>query len=73
MTPSPARTNAYNVGGTRPSTSRPRKNVRAKKYSAKRRTVLIAIADCRLVFDAPVDGVWASDHYGVCVDLAVRA
>lgn len=26
-------------------------------------------ADCRRVLDRPVDGVWASDHYGVVVDL----
>jgi endonuclease/exonuclease/phosphatase family metal-dependent hydrolase len=29
------------------------------------------VADCRLVFDEPVDGVWASDHFGVVADLAV--
>jgi endonuclease/exonuclease/phosphatase family metal-dependent hydrolase len=26
---------------------------------------------CRRVLDAPVDGVWASDHYGVLVDLVL--
>jgi endonuclease/exonuclease/phosphatase family metal-dependent hydrolase len=30
----------------------------------------LRIADCRRVFDRPVDGVWASDHYGVLADLA---
>jgi endonuclease/exonuclease/phosphatase family metal-dependent hydrolase len=30
----------------------------------------LPIDDCRLIFDQPVDGVWASDHFGVCVDLA---
>jgi endonuclease/exonuclease/phosphatase family metal-dependent hydrolase len=29
------------------------------------------IRDCRLVFDQPVNGVWASDHFGVVADLAV--
>lgn len=27
------------------------------------------VADCRLVFTEPVDGVWASDHFGVLADL----
>ena len=26
---------------------------------------------CALVFDEPVDGVWASDHFGVVADLVV--
>lgn len=29
----------------------------------------LRVADCRLVLDHPVDGVWASDHYGVLADL----
>jgi endonuclease/exonuclease/phosphatase family metal-dependent hydrolase len=29
------------------------------------------ILDCRLILDSPVNGVWASDHYGVVADLAV--
>jgi endonuclease/exonuclease/phosphatase family metal-dependent hydrolase len=29
------------------------------------------VADCRRVFDEPVDGVWPSDHFGVLADLAV--
>ena len=29
----------------------------------------LRIADCRRVFDQPVDGVMASDHYGVLADL----
>jgi endonuclease/exonuclease/phosphatase family metal-dependent hydrolase len=33
----------------------------------------LTIEDCRRVFDEPVDGVWASDHFGVSVDLAVPA
>jgi endonuclease/exonuclease/phosphatase family metal-dependent hydrolase len=33
------------------------------------------VADCRRVLDHPLDGVWASDHYGVLADLVphVRA
>jgi endonuclease/exonuclease/phosphatase family metal-dependent hydrolase len=31
----------------------------------------LEIADCRRILDEPVDGVWASDHFGLCVDLAV--
>jgi endonuclease/exonuclease/phosphatase family metal-dependent hydrolase len=27
--------------------------------------------DCSLLFDEPVDGVWASDHFGVMADLVV--
>jgi endonuclease/exonuclease/phosphatase family metal-dependent hydrolase len=27
------------------------------------------VVDCRLVLDEPVDGVWASDHFGVLADL----
>jgi endonuclease/exonuclease/phosphatase family metal-dependent hydrolase len=30
---------------------------------------LLEVADCRLVLDQPVDGTWASDHFGVCADL----
>jgi endonuclease/exonuclease/phosphatase family metal-dependent hydrolase len=29
----------------------------------------LLVADCRRVLDQPVDGVWASDHYGVVADL----
>ena len=29
------------------------------------------VVDCRPAFDEPVDGVWASDHFGVVADLAV--
>jgi endonuclease/exonuclease/phosphatase family metal-dependent hydrolase len=29
----------------------------------------LRIADCALAFDEPVDGVWASDHFGVVADL----
>jgi endonuclease/exonuclease/phosphatase family metal-dependent hydrolase len=32
----------------------------------------LRIADCRRVLDEPVDGVWASDHYGVLTDLEER-
>jgi len=31
------------------------------------------VASCRRVFDEPVDGVWASDHFGLVADLAVPA
>jgi endonuclease/exonuclease/phosphatase family metal-dependent hydrolase len=27
------------------------------------------VTDCQLAFDRPVDGVWASDHFGVVADL----
>jgi endonuclease/exonuclease/phosphatase family metal-dependent hydrolase len=30
---------------------------------------LLDTTDCRLVFDHPVDGVWASDHFGVLAEL----
>ena len=30
---------------------------------------LLDVADCRLVFDEPVGGVWPSDHFGVLADL----
>ena len=30
---------------------------------------LLDVADCRLVFDRPVDGVWASDHFGLLAEL----
>lgn len=29
----------------------------------------LKVTDCRLAFDEPVDGVWASDHFGVVADL----
>jgi endonuclease/exonuclease/phosphatase family metal-dependent hydrolase len=28
------------------------------------------VTDCRRIFDGPVDGVWASDHFGVTADLS---
>ncbi len=31
----------------------------------------LQVADCRRVLDQPVDGVWASDHYGVVADLVL--
>jgi endonuclease/exonuclease/phosphatase family metal-dependent hydrolase len=30
---------------------------------------LLDVADCRLVFDRPVNGVWASDHFGLLAEL----
>jgi endonuclease/exonuclease/phosphatase family metal-dependent hydrolase len=30
---------------------------------------LLDVADCRLMFDEPVDGIWASDHFGVLAEL----
>jgi endonuclease/exonuclease/phosphatase family metal-dependent hydrolase len=27
------------------------------------------VAECRLIFDQPVDDRWASDHYGLLADL----
>jgi endonuclease/exonuclease/phosphatase family metal-dependent hydrolase len=31
----------------------------------------LLVRECRRVLDAPVDGVWASDHYGVLADLVL--
>jgi endonuclease/exonuclease/phosphatase family metal-dependent hydrolase len=31
----------------------------------------LEVSDCGLIFDEPVDGVWASDHFGVVADLRV--
>ena len=31
----------------------------------------LRIAACELIFDEPVGGVWASDHFGVMADLTV--
>ncbi len=31
----------------------------------------LEIADCRRLFDQPVDGVWASHHFRLCADFAV--
>jgi endonuclease/exonuclease/phosphatase family metal-dependent hydrolase len=33
----------------------------------------LEIADCRLLFDKPLDGVWASDHFGVVAELTIPA
>jgi endonuclease/exonuclease/phosphatase family metal-dependent hydrolase len=33
----------------------------------------LEIADCRLAFDQPFDGAWATDHFGVVADLRVPA
>jgi endonuclease/exonuclease/phosphatase family metal-dependent hydrolase len=33
----------------------------------------LEITACERIFDVPVDGVWASDHFGVVVDLAAPA
>jgi endonuclease/exonuclease/phosphatase family metal-dependent hydrolase len=30
----------------------------------------LGIERCERIFDAPVDGVWASDHFGVMADLS---
>jgi len=29
----------------------------------------LPIAACERIFDTPVDGVWASDHFGLVADL----
>ena len=29
----------------------------------------LQVADCTLAFDQPVDGVWATDHFGLVADL----
>lgn len=31
----------------------------------------LEISSCARIFDEPIDGVWASDHFGVVADLAV--
>jgi endonuclease/exonuclease/phosphatase family metal-dependent hydrolase len=31
----------------------------------------LEITSCERIFDRPVGGVWASDHFGLCVDLEV--
>ena len=31
----------------------------------------LRITACARLFDEPVDGIWASDHFGVTADLAV--
>ncbi len=31
----------------------------------------LEISSCELIFDEPVDGVWASDHFGLVADLTV--
>ena len=31
----------------------------------------LAISSCTRIFDRPVDGVWASDHFGVVADLEI--
>ena len=30
---------------------------------------LLDVVDCRLIFTEPMDGIWASDHFGVLADL----
>ena len=30
----------------------------------------LRILDCALAFDEPIDGIWASDHFGVVADLS---
>lgn len=32
----------------------------------------LQVRDCRRFLDGPVDGVWASDHYGVVADLVLQ-
>ena len=31
------------------------------------------VTECELVLDQPVDGIWASDHFGVLASLQVPA
>src|ERR1051326_534806 len=31
----------------------------------------LKIASCQRIFDKPINGVWASDHFGLVADLAV--
>jgi hypothetical protein len=33
----------------------------------------VAGGDCQRVLDRPVDGIWASDHFGVLADLVLPA
>ena len=36
------------------------------------RVPTLEVAECVLAFSEPVDGVWASDHFGVLADLTVH-
>ena len=45
--------------------------VRPDFHIAHQSAPTLEIAGCRRLFDHPVDGVWASDRFGVCADLAV--
>ena len=38
---------------------------------AGRHGPLLQVLHCDRFLDEPVDGVWASDHFGLCVELAV--
>jgi endonuclease/exonuclease/phosphatase family metal-dependent hydrolase len=40
--------------------------VRCREYGPT-----LDVRACERIFDEPVDGVWASDHFGVVADLAV--
>jgi endonuclease/exonuclease/phosphatase family metal-dependent hydrolase len=42
--------------------------VRSRSHGAT-----LEVTDSRLVFDTPVDGVWASDHFGVVADMRAPA
>jgi endonuclease/exonuclease/phosphatase family metal-dependent hydrolase len=33
----------------------------------------LEVVSCERIFDEPVGGVWASDHFGLCADLSARA
>jgi hypothetical protein len=30
------------------------------------------VCQCERLFDAPLDGVWASDHFGIMAELTAR-
>jgi endonuclease/exonuclease/phosphatase family metal-dependent hydrolase len=33
----------------------------------------LEVLDCRRIFDQDVNGIWASDHFGVVADLSLPA
>jgi hypothetical protein len=41
-------------------------------WSAATRTAQLDIVSSKRIFDQPVDGVWASDHFGVISELEPR-
>ena len=46
---------------------------RSAKSTTMRKDGRGTIHDCRLVFDEPQDGVFASDHFGVLAEVQIPA